>query len=200
MKASKETSSKTKIKVVDKHSAILNAALDQISMFGFHGTSIKMIATAAKVAAGSIYNHFANKEEVIKALYLTIGTEINELVINTHDPKIPFEENFLIIWKTILNFYVADPRKPEFITQFAYSPYIISQTENKPDVLLEPVLEMFSLAKAQGAIKNIPNAALVALSHSPITALVRMAKYGRLQISETDIEQYSQACWDAIKK
>ncbi len=199
MNQEKQSSQKTKTKVADKHTAILNAALEQITRYGFHGTSIKMIATSAEVAAGSIYNHFANKEEVIKALYLSIGAEINQLISRTHDDSIPFEQDFLNIWKAILQLYVNDPRKPEFITQFTYSPYIISQTANQPDVLLEPVLEIFTRAKKQGVVKNIPNAALIALCHSPITSLVRMANYGRLTITKTDIEEYAQACWDAIK-
>ena len=188
-----------KPRIADKHTAILNAALEQISMYGFHGTSIKMIANSAQVATGSIYNHFSNKEEVINALYQTIGTEINELVTHTHNPNQPFEQDFLTIWKVILNHYLSDSRKSEFITQYAYSPYIITQTEKAPDILLAPILDIYSQAKKNGIIKNLPNSALLALTHSPITSLVRMAKYGRLTITDLNIEQYAQACWDSIK-
>ncbi|MFB9053834.1 TetR/AcrR family transcriptional regulator [Formosa undariae] len=194
-----EIISSRKAKMAEKHRAILQAALEQITMYGFHGTSIKMIAASAQVSAGSIYNHFENKEEVIKELYLHIGAEINALIKSTHDSTISFEADFLNIWKAILHLYVNDPHKPEFITQFTYSPYIISQSENQSDVLLAPILEIFTKAKASGVIKNIPNGALVALSHSPITSLVRMANYGRLTITDAEIEAYAQACWDAIK-
>lgn len=199
MNIKKQSSTKPKTKVADKYNAILNAALEQITMSGFHGTSIKMIAKSAEVAAGSIYNHFSNKDEVIRAVYLNIGTEINELVSTTHNPDLPFEQDFLNIWKAILRLYVNDPRKPKFISQFTYSPYIISQTESHPDLLLEPVLEIYSRAKEQGVIKNISNPALLALTHGPITSLVRMANYGRITITESDIDQYAKACWDAIK-
>ncbi|MHA7943997.1 TetR/AcrR family transcriptional regulator [Formosa sp. 3Alg 14/1] len=194
-----EIISSRKAKMAEKHSAILQAALEQITMYGFHGTSIKMIAASAQVSAGSIYNHFENKEEVIKELYLHIGAEINALIKSTHNSNISFKEDFFNIWKAILHLYINDPNKPEFITQFTYSPYIISQADTQSDVLLEPILEIFTKAKAEGIIKNIPNSALVALSHSPITSLVKMANYGKLTISDTEIETYAQACWDAIK-
>ncbi|CDF79459.1 transcriptional regulator, TetR family [Formosa agariphila KMM 3901] len=195
----KEVTSSRKLKKAAKHSAILNAALGQITMYGFHDTSIKRIAASAQVSAGSIYNHFENKEEVIKELYLHIGNEINTLINATHNSNIPFEEDFFNIWKAILKFYINDPRKPEFVTQFTYSPYIISQADNQAEELLEPIQEIFTRAKEDGVIKNLSNAALIALSHSPITSIVRMANYGRLTITDTEIEAYAQACWDAIK-
>ncbi len=194
-----KTSTKLHDKLRAKRTAILDAALAQITLYGFHGTSIKMISTTANVAAGSIYNHFANKEEVIQALYLQIGLEINEIVLSNHDPSIAFEEDFLNIWTAILELYISDPRKPEFITQYAYSPYIIEQTKEQPDPLLTPVLEIFDTARAQGFIKDFPNTALLALTHSPITSLVRMAKYERIELANVAITKYAQACWDAIK-
>ena len=193
------TSTKLKDKLHAKRIAILDAALSQISMYGFHGTSIKMISTAANVAAGSIYNHFANKEEVIQALYIQIGKEINDIVTSNHDPSIRFEDDFLNIWTAILELYISDPRKPEFITQYTYSPYIIERTKKQPDTLLAPVLEIFDTARAQGFIKDLPNTAILALTHSPITSLVRMAKYERIELANVAITKYAQACWDAIK-
>jgi AcrR family transcriptional regulator len=38
---------------------------------GFHGTSMRQIAKAANIALSGIYNHFANKEEIFEAVYLT---------------------------------------------------------------------------------------------------------------------------------
>ena len=194
-----QTRTKQIEKTQAKRTAILNAALAQITLFGFHGTSIKMIATSAEVATGSIYNHFANKEEVIQALYLQIVTEINEIVNTQNDTTIPFEQNFVNIWTAILELYISDPRKPEFITQFAYSPYIIETTKNEPHLLLEPILEIFNSAREKGLIKNLPNPALLALTHSPISSLVRMAKYEQIDLAGLAISNYSQACWDSIK-
>lgn len=38
---------------------------------GFHGTSMRQIAEGAGLALGGIYNHFANKEEIFKAVIFT---------------------------------------------------------------------------------------------------------------------------------
>lgn len=191
--------SKTRMKVKDKRKAILEASLSLITSHGFHGTSMKMIAETAQIAAGTIYVYFANKEEMIKALYQEIGLEINE-IINTHNkPELAFSVNFMSIWMAILDFYRMDPRKPEFITQFTYSPYIIDEVDGGSNILLEPINTIFEEAKNKELVKNLPIASLIALSHSPITALVRMARSQHLQLTNVEIQEYARACWDAIR-
>jgi len=49
---------------------LLEAALHQFAARGYHGTSMRQIAEAAGVAVGGIYNHFASKEELLKAVIL----------------------------------------------------------------------------------------------------------------------------------
>lgn len=184
--------------IKDKRKAILEASLSLITSNGFHGTSMKMIAESAQVAAGTIYVYFANKEEMIKALYQEIGLEINEIINSCNKPELPFAVNFMSIWTAILDFYKMDPRKPEFITQFTYSPYIIDEDNGGNNLLLDPVKTIFEEAKIKKLVKDLPIASLIALSHSPITALVRMAKYQHIDLTNIEIKQYALACWDAI--
>jgi len=184
--------------VKDKRKAILEASLNLITCNGFHGTSMKMIAESAQIAAGTIYVYFANKEEMIKALYQEIGLEINEIIDSCNKPELSFADNFMSIWIAILDFYKKDPRKPEFITQFTYSPYIIDDDNGGGNILLDPIKTIFEEAKKQGLVKNLPIASLIALSHSPITALVRMTKYQHIDLTNMEIKRYAQACWDAI--
>lgn len=49
---------------------LIEAALHQFAANGYHGTSMRQIAEAAGLAVGGIYNHFASKEEILKAVIL----------------------------------------------------------------------------------------------------------------------------------
>lgn len=49
---------------------LLEAALQQFAANGYHGTSMRQIAETANLAVGGIYNHFASKEEILKAVIL----------------------------------------------------------------------------------------------------------------------------------
>ncbi len=50
--------------------AILEAAYHLFSEQGYHGTSMRDIAARAGITAGSIYNHFTDKEQIIQAVIL----------------------------------------------------------------------------------------------------------------------------------
>lgn len=49
---------------------LLEAAYQQFVSRGYHGTSMRSIAEAAGITVGGIYNHFAGKEEIFKAVIL----------------------------------------------------------------------------------------------------------------------------------
>jgi AcrR family transcriptional regulator len=50
--------------------AILEASYRLFTEQGYHGTSMRAIAAQAGITAGSIYNHFADKEQIIQAVIL----------------------------------------------------------------------------------------------------------------------------------
>ena len=51
--------------------ALIDVAYALFVEQGFHGTSMRQIAEGAGLALGGIYNHFANKEEIFKAVVFT---------------------------------------------------------------------------------------------------------------------------------
>jgi AcrR family transcriptional regulator len=63
------------VSAVERHehtrTAILQAAHDLFLKQGYHGTSMRQIAQAAQIALGGLYNHFASKENVFEAVFLT---------------------------------------------------------------------------------------------------------------------------------
>lgn len=50
---------------------IIRAAHDLIIQNGYHGTSMRKIATEAGIALGGIYNHFGSKEDIFQEVVLT---------------------------------------------------------------------------------------------------------------------------------
>jgi AcrR family transcriptional regulator len=51
-------------------SEIVHAAHDLFVQQGYHGTSMRQIASQAGIAVGGLYNHFPSKQEVFKAVFL----------------------------------------------------------------------------------------------------------------------------------
>jgi AcrR family transcriptional regulator len=52
-------------------SSILQAAHDLFVEQGYHGTSMRQVASRAGVALGGLYNHFPSKEAVFEAVFIT---------------------------------------------------------------------------------------------------------------------------------
>lgn len=53
----------------ESRQAILEAALELFSIHGFAQTSVAMIAKRAGISQGLMYNYFASKEELLKAIF-----------------------------------------------------------------------------------------------------------------------------------
>ncbi|MCT4644255.1 MAG: TetR/AcrR family transcriptional regulator [Carboxylicivirga sp.] len=181
-------------KTVEKKSKILDTALSLVTKNGLHGISMKMIANEANIAAGTIYVHFTNKEEMLASVYEMITLQINQLVKEHYDENSPFKKNFLNIWNAILKAYLADRRIPDFITQYAF----VEGASSGISDMLEPVYQLLEEARRDQVVKDIPIAGLIALTHGPITGLVRMIGVTKGLLKEIDVDMYAQSCWDAI--
>ncbi len=64
---------------------IIEAAHDLFIQNGYHGTSMRQIATQAGIALGGIYNHFAGKEDIFREVVLAYHPyhEILPIIANT---------------------------------------------------------------------------------------------------------------------
>lgn len=182
-------------KVKDKKGAILNAALTLVTKYGLHGISMKMIAEEADIAAGTIYVHFKNKEEMLASLFSNITSEINLLVEELYSPDKLFKDNFIRIWSEVLKTYINDQRMPDFINQYAYS---ASDNRSDREQLLTPVYGLLEQARRDGIVKQLPLPGLIALIHGPLISLVRMTRDSDLLSKDIDVNIYAEACWNAI--
>ncbi len=64
-----------------KKERILQTAIEVFSRDGFHGSKITKIAELADVAAGSIYLHFANKEQILEEVLFRSWSKINDRIV-----------------------------------------------------------------------------------------------------------------------
>jgi len=65
---------------------LIDAAIDCFERHGFEETTTAMIAAAAGVAVGTVYNHFTDKREIILELFDRTDREVAEQVIAQLDP------------------------------------------------------------------------------------------------------------------
>ncbi len=74
----------------NRRERILDAAAHCFSRAGYEGTSVRDISTAAGILPGSMYYHFASKEEVLGAVHdeglRKVKTKVTEAIARESDP------------------------------------------------------------------------------------------------------------------
>jgi len=83
------------IRAKSKH-RIMEAAFKLIATNGYESTSIAMIAKAAEVSKGLLYNYFESKEALVKALVVGAMEEGDELIkrLMHAEPKVALKNIF----------------------------------------------------------------------------------------------------------
>ena len=88
-------------RTVDKRAVILDAALKTFVKRGYPETRVSEIASEAKVAEGTLYNYFKNKEDLLLALFDEkwggIIDDIRTKIIRLDDPNKKLKVMFSVI-------------------------------------------------------------------------------------------------------
>ena len=88
-------------RTVDKRAVILDAALKTFVKRGYPETRVSEIASEAKVAEGTLYNYFKNKEDLLLALFDEkwggIIDDIRTKIIRLDDPNKKLKIMFSVV-------------------------------------------------------------------------------------------------------
>ncbi|MFN8494164.1 MAG: TetR/AcrR family transcriptional regulator [Caldilineaceae bacterium] len=145
---------------------LIEAALHQFAANGYHGTSMRQIAEAAGLAVGGIYNHFASKEEILKAVILQYHP------LNVVGPELAgaqgasFEE---LLHDTAHRFYAAIRAQPELLNVF-FIELVECKGQHLPELFetLFPKVEHFArrLASLDVRLRPLPPFAVIRIFFS----------------------------------
>jgi len=191
------------VAVSEKRQEILDAALQVIAEHGFHEAPIARIAERAGVGAGTIYRYFATKDLLIVGLFQELHARIGAMLAQGYPAEKSIRERFQHLGSVLLRYFIANPREFRFLEQYFNSPYGI---EFRRDRLLgqgedgDLYRHLLEEGLAQGIVKDLPLAVLLALAIGPLLAVARDHIAGFVSLDEVLLGQTVQACWDAIKK
>ena len=87
-----------------KRRAILDAALTLFDQRGFYGTSVPVIATQARVGAGTVYRNFASKEELVNVLYREAKTRLIAFLLEGFPGEGSTRQQFSHLWWRLVAF------------------------------------------------------------------------------------------------
>lgn len=191
------------MKKSNKKNEIVQTAVALIAEKGFHGAPIATIAKKSKVAAGTIYRYFENKDALINDLYNELEKECMAALQKGYSANKPFRERFIHLGTTLLRYLTTHPIHFRYIEQYHNSPYGVSL---RIDCMLGNAdenhifAELFTEGIAQQILKDVPLTVLFSVSIGPLLTLARHHILGFIILDDTQIKQTVEACWDGIKK
>lgn len=106
-----------------KRKRLLDSAIALFAVGGIDQTTTADVARKAGVAAGTLFNYFPTKEELIRSSYLECKTEMARALQEGIDFAADFEIVLERLWTQSVNWCLQNSDCHGFMRQFSHSPY-----------------------------------------------------------------------------
>lgn len=145
------------------HKDILNAAKELFSHFGFKKTAVDDIAKKARVAKGTIYNYFRNKEDLFQEVLREDGANVislmREAVKHQETPEKKFQQMIIAKVKSYKEFCLLHEINRQRVEELL--PFVKKERDEidiKEIDIIEEILEE-GVKNLVLQVKNIPTTA-----------------------------------------
>lgn len=93
----------------DRRELILAAAARRFAEFGFEATTVRQIADDVDIMSGSLYHHFATKEEILEEIVRHAVTEQRDSAVRIASLALNAEERLVALLVDDLNILTHEP-------------------------------------------------------------------------------------------
>ena len=115
----------------DSRSSLIESAIFEVAEKGLAGLRTDEIAKRAKMAKGSIYNHFSGKDNLLIEAFLEVDREIASLYDGTVEPEsfagMPIAEVVYRLWCVYYDYFTDNKERALFYFTFRHSPYYVEK-------------------------------------------------------------------------
>lgn len=188
-----------KVKVEDKRAAVMQAMMELVTEYGFHGTAMSMVAKRAGVAAGTIYHYFESKEEIINQLYTELNHRMGATLLEESTGKGTTKERFFGFYANLYQYFITHPDEFHFLEQYANSPFITQAAKEERQRFNQPVLDFLQQGMELGVLRPLDLRILIALVYGHVVSLAKLHLSAEMEISAEQLEQAAQSCWDGVR-
>lgn len=182
-----------------KQKQVVDAARRLLATEGLHGMSIKLLVKESGVAAGTIYLHFEDKQDIVRQVHASVLREVGQAISRDHDAEKPLFVQFRSLWHKLWTYFQKHPNTLMVKAQFDHLPKgTIKQDLEDVRASFQVVSQLFSQGRASGQIRDLPDEVLGALSFETCATLARQQLLGLLEFNDDMLESCISASWNAI--
>ena len=185
---------------MDKKTRILETTLHLITEHGFHGASMAMIAKEADVAAGTIYHHFTNKEDLILQAYDFVNEQLGKAIIKNDDINKNNRDRFVNFWVNLYDFFIQNPSYFKFLVQYANSPFITAEKKQESlSFYYQPIIQFLMQGMQSGFFSSINIYLAISFLYGGICETAHLHLNGELEITSEYLKQAINMSWNSLK-
>ncbi|MBI3134934.1 MAG: TetR/AcrR family transcriptional regulator [Bacteroidetes bacterium] len=187
-------------KELNKRTKILNTMLDLVVKQGIQATPMSQVVKQSGVAAGTIYHHFASKEEIINELYLNLKKEFGSTLSNQVDLNTSYKTQFFQIWTNLYDYFCENETAFHFAEQIGHCTMITPETKQKGELYYLPVIEFFANGIAQNQLREMDLKLMSNLIYGNVVTAVQLTLSGELIMTKDRLQTVIQSSWDSVAK
>ncbi|MDR3651360.1 MAG: TetR/AcrR family transcriptional regulator [Paludibacter sp.] len=189
-----------RIKDDDKVIRIYKAAMRVVNREGFQGSSMSKIAIEANVSAATIYLYFANKDDMIKKLFIQLKSKMGNSFLHSESELSPSKGTFRSIWLNHYQYIIENMEEYNFLENFSNCP-LIENIENEYKLDYCPAFEaLFEKAKLVKLLQPLHNDTIYSLLFAPISSIVKKTKSKGTTLSTNELVHIFEASWRAVSQ
>lgn len=178
---------------------LVRAAVTIAARDGMEAATTAAIAAEAGVAEGTLYRHFASKDDLLIAAYRQMKTEVFVKSAESVDMSATPPERLKRTWKAIYLAYRADRDAFAFGARFAESALAEREGGEAARAIGRLVTDLRRAGIASGDFKNLPVDLLGNLFLAPISYLLKAEIKGR-KWTEAELDAAAAAVLAGWKK
>lgn len=182
-----------------KRQDILDAAIVLFAERGYNGTTVPMIADAAKVGAGTIYRYFDHKENLGNVLFQEKIKALSGQLLKDYPTDSSIREQFHHIFDRIHHFAMRDTHALHFIDSHCNEMFLTKESQELFDAFIEYISNVVRVGQERGEIIVLQTEALIGVVYGAIVQILKMVRAGTIDGSSPLMDNLEECCWNAIK-
>lgn len=182
-----------------KKEKVLRTALQLVASGGFQGAPIAELAAKSKVAVGTIYHHFASKEDMVAAMYVYCKENLAASIESALTDKSSGAKKFDKIWSAFVDFASKNAMEFSFLDQYRTSPLITAAVVKSAEKFDAPFLKYFNDGLKSKELKKAEAGQLLEFFYANVFHACR-AIAAKKKSGSKDADMYREMTWAGLKK
>jgi TetR/AcrR family transcriptional regulator, repressor of fatR-cypB operon len=184
----------------ETHEAILAAALTLFASKGFHGTTMPEVGARARVGNGTLYRHFASKEQLVNALFRRWKTTFDDEVLRQLPVEVSSREHLHSFFVHAFEFARRYPTALVFLELHHHADYLDRESARLDQKLGKRALDMFTSAVSREALRAARPDVLFFVVWGIFMAVARASANKQIVLTDEVVEEAEQCAWLAIAR